>query len=83
MNNLSAISIDTTSNGGSSNEFLTVETNEIKSDSIVFHEKLGSGQFGDVFRGTFKRNVTGISKKSFKYQLTNYNFFLILRQINI
>lgn len=51
------ISIDTTSNGGSSNEFLTVETNEIKSDCIVFHEKLGSGQFGDVFRGTFKRNT--------------------------
>lgn len=30
---------------------------KISLDSIVFHEKLGSGQFGDVFRGTYQKNV--------------------------
>jgi len=55
----SAISFDTASNGGgSSHEFLINDTNEIKLDCITFNEKIGSGQFGDVFRGTLKRTVS-------------------------
>lgn len=31
--------------------------NLIPVDCLVCYEKLGSGQFGDVFRGTYKHNV--------------------------
>lgn len=45
---------------GSANEFLLSEnskSNEIKQDSLTFCEKLGFGQFGDVFRGDYRKNV--------------------------
>lgn len=32
--------------------------NNIQIESIVFHEKLGNGQFGEVFMGTYHKNVT-------------------------
>lgn len=58
----SASSIDTNSMVGSANEFLIGEhankSNEIKAESLTFCEKLGSGQFGDVFRGTYKKKNT-------------------------
>ena len=56
----SASSIDTNSMVGSANEFLLSEnskSNEIKQEALTFCEKLGSGQFGDVFRGSYRKNV--------------------------
>ena len=47
---------------GSANEFLISENNsksiDIKAESLTICEKLGSGQFGDVFRGTYKKSST-------------------------
>ena len=37
--------------------------NRIPIDSVVFHEKLGSGQFGDVYRGVYRKNVRIYRKK--------------------
>ncbi|CAF0736648.1 unnamed protein product [Brachionus calyciflorus] len=34
------------------------KSNQIQRESLVFHEKLGSGQFGDVFRGTYKKTAS-------------------------
>ena len=41
---------------------------KIPIDHLNFHEKIGSGQFGDVFKGTFQINVC-----------QNFNFILFKR----
>ena len=56
----SVSSLETNSMAGSNSEFPLADiakTNEIKLENLSFHEKLGSGQFGDVYRGSFKKNV--------------------------
>jgi hypothetical protein len=44
--------------------------NLISSENLTFHEKLGSGQFGEVFKGIYKNNVKiiffNLSINSFK-----------------
>ncbi len=65
----SASSIDTNSIVGSANELLigeNLKTNEIKAESLTFCEKLGSGQFGDVFRGTYKKNANAYVEVAIK-----------------
>jgi hypothetical protein len=32
--------------------------NQIPLENVLIHEKLGSGQFGDVFRATYKKKVS-------------------------
>ena len=72
----SASSIDTNCMVGSANEFLIGEksskSNVIKAESLTFCEKLGSGQFGDVFRGTYKKSSTQIIEVAIKQlKITN------------
>lgn len=43
--------------------------NRIPIENVVFHEKLGSGQFGDVYRGVYKKNV----RQTHKLTLIKYN----------
>ena len=42
------------------------KSNEIKGESLIFCEKLGSGQFGDVFRGSYKKNATQVIEVAIK-----------------
>ncbi len=66
----SASSIDTNCMVGSANEFLIGEnfskSIDIKADSLTLCEKLGSGQFGDVFRGTYKKSPSQLIEVAIK-----------------
>jgi serine/threonine protein kinase len=31
-----------------------MQCNKLKSEHLIFYEKLGSGQFGDVYRGVYR-----------------------------
>ena len=81
----SVSSLETNSMAGSNSEFPLADiakTNEIKLENLSFHEKLGSGQFGDVYRGSFKKNVIIASislTNEYSVSRVSFNFKLSIR----
>ena len=55
----------------------SVKCHKIAAEMLACHEKLGSGQFGDVFRGTYRNNVIMILKqvKKIYFRLAKSAFF--------
>jgi hypothetical protein len=69
-------SFDSTSVIGLHNQTTTIDLVkcfEIKLENLSFHEKLGSGQFGEVFRGSYKKTV--ILKKTTTTKILYYTFY--------
>ena len=61
-------------------EYAAIDTcHEIDRNSLDLVERLGSGQFGDVYRGTYKKVCFFFKYILFKF----YKYYLYLREMTL